>query len=145
MATNIIPSADILTNALDAQQLRMKVITTNLANANTTKDVNGPYQRKMVTFQTMMDKKMGKTDSLDSPFLKNLTVGKIVTDPTPGTKIYSPSHPHADKDGMVEMPNVKMTTEMADMISASVAYGGCLTTLNTIKQMSQQAIAIGRY
>lgn len=69
---------------------------------------------------------------------------KVVEDPTPGEMIYDPEHPDADEDGYVEMPNVNMTNEMVDMMSASRAYEANVQVVNAIKAMAAKALEIGR-
>ena len=58
--------------------------------------------------------------------------------------IFNPGHPHANEDGMVEMPNVDVSREMIDLISASRAYEANLSVVKTSRRMAQQALAIGR-
>ena len=68
----------------------------------------------------------------------------VFDDNTPGRMIYNPGHPHANEDGMVEMPNVDVSREMVDLISASRAYEANLSVVKTSRRMAQQAMAIGK-
>ncbi len=126
-------------SALTAQRLRMDVIAGNIANADTTR-VNGqrqPYQRQQVVFQPLQP--ANGTES------QGLQVASIIKDQAPAREVYDPSHPDADPNtGLVAYPNVDTTTEMTDMLSASRAYEANVTVLNSIKQMAQRSIELGR-
>jgi flagellar basal-body rod protein FlgC len=126
-------------SALTAQRLRMDVIAGNIANAETTR-VNGqqqPFQRQQVVFQPLQQ-------SLGSAS-EGLQVAAIVKDQTAGRQAYEPANPDADPaTGMVAYPNVDTTTEMTDMLSASRAYQANVTVLDSIKQMAQRSIDLGR-
>jgi flagellar basal-body rod protein FlgC len=126
-------------SALTAQRLRMDVIAGNIANADTTR-VNGqrqPFQRQQVVFQPL-------TQGLGSSG-EGLQVAAIVRDQTAGRQVYEPTNADADPaTGMVAYPNVDTTTEMTDMLSASRAYQANATVLDSIKQMAQRSIDLGR-
>jgi flagellar basal-body rod protein FlgC len=126
-------------SALTAQRLRMDVIAGNIANADTTR-VNGqrqPYQRQQVVFAPLLE-------GADSPSA-GLQVAAIVKDQSAGKQVYDPTNPDADPNtGMVAYPNVDTTTEMTDMLSASRAYEANVTVLDSIKQMAQRSIDLGR-
>lgn len=145
---------DANASALTAQRLRMDVISSNIANAETTRAgyVNGefvPYSRKMVVmeptspkFSDILSGEMnGGSANNSSPGVK---VSRIVEDRTPFKLVYNPSHPDADADGYVKMPNVDIAKEMIDMISASRAYEANVTALNATKGMFAKALEIGR-
>ncbi|MBV8713973.1 MAG: flagellar basal body rod protein FlgC [Chloroflexi bacterium] len=126
-------------SALTAQRLRMDVISGNIANADTTR-VNGqrqPYQRQQVVFAPMMQG-AGSAG-------QGLQVTQIVKDQSAGKQVYDPANPDADPNtGMVAYPNVDTTTEMTDMLSATRAYEANVTVLDSIKQMAQRSIDLGR-
>ena len=143
-------SFNISASALTAQRLRMDVISQNIANVNTTRTEEGtPYRRKTVVFQEKES---------DVPFSQVLSeesgerllagggvrVTGIVEDPTPFKEVYDPGHPDADENGIVQMPNVEVVTEMVNMISASRAYEANVTALNASKSMAVKALEIGR-
>lgn len=137
-------SIDIGVSALNAQKLRMDVISRNLANANATKTANGtPYRRQMVvmreigsnTFGDYMNAAMGRTRAG-----RGAEVSAVVDDMSPFVPMYNPSHPDADSRGYVLMPNVSTITEMVDMIAASRAYEANITTINTSKSMALKAL-----
>lgn len=148
---NIIPSSSITGDALTAERVRMDVIAQNIANAQTTRDANGAaYQRKIVSFEAVMKKAegddgTGATSGASSAHTaKTVRVSSITSDTSPGEKIFNPSHPDADKEGMVTMPNVKMAQEMVDLISSSRAYEANLTVARNGKAMADAALRIGR-
>jgi flagellar basal-body rod protein FlgC len=128
------------------------VIAQNIANAHTTRDMDGGvYKRKLVAFETLIDE--AKEPVAFNHTRKNLgydalhqgvRVSDVFDDKTPGRKIYNPDHPHADKDGMVEMPNVEVSREMVDMISSSRAYEANLNVAKTSRQMAMKAISLGQ-
>ncbi len=126
-------------SALTAQRLRMDVIAGNIANADTTR-LNGqrqPYQRQQVVFQPM--------NAASGSSGEGLQVAAIVKDQSAGRQVYDPANPDADPNtGLVAYPNVDTTTEMTDMLSASRAYEANVTVLNSIKQMAQRSIDLGR-
>jgi flagellar basal-body rod protein FlgC len=126
-------------SALTAQRLRMDVIAGNIANADTTR-VNGqrqPYQRQQVVF--------GPLNPSANSTGQGLQVTAIVKDQQAPRLVYDPANADADPNtGMVAYPNVDTTTEMTDMLSATRAYEANVTVLNSIKQMAQRSIDLGR-
>lgn len=134
-------------SALTAQRLRMDTISENIANANTTRTEDGtPYRRKTVIFE-----------AVDTPFSSYLSkasrerlsgggvrVSAIVQDTSPFKSVYDPGHPDADENGMVQMPNVDVITEMVNMISATRAYEANVTAINNTKAMASKALEIGK-
>ncbi|MFD0959475.1 flagellar basal body rod protein FlgC [Paenibacillus chungangensis] len=142
---------DISASALTAHRMRMDVISSNIANAETTRGsfVNGkfePYKRKMVvmepmqqSFSSMLASEMG-----DKGVARGVKVTKIQEDHTPSKLVYNPTHPDADGNGYVHMPNVDMAKEMVDMISAMRSYESNVTALNATKAMFVKALEIGR-
>lgn len=145
---------DISASALTANRMRMDVISSNVANAETTRGsfVNGeyvPYKRKMVvmdskesSFASVLNNTMnGKQES---KLLNGVNVTKIIEDSSPTKLVYNPAHPDANADGYVNMPNVDIATEMVDMIAAVRAYESNVTALNATKSMFMKALEIGK-
>lgn len=143
---------DVSASALTANRLRMDVVSSNIANAETTraKFVNGqyvPYKRKMVVLEPM---NRSFSDVLNGQLggstgsAKGVKATRIIEDSTPSKLVYNPSHPDADVNGYVQMPNVDVLKEMVDMISASRAYEANVTALNASKGMFTKALEIGR-
>jgi flagellar basal-body rod protein FlgC len=145
---SIFQSLSISGSALTASRLKLDVVSSNIANANTTRGefVNGewvPYRRKMVELQA------NQAASFDSLLkkelsLKGVRVDKIVEDKTPFQAIYDPSHPDANEQGYVMMPNVDVTKEMVDLMATSRAYEANVTAFNAGKSMLVKALEIGR-
>ena len=128
--------------ALDAERTRLDVISQNIANAHTTKDVDGkPYQRRVVVFETALQNAM----SGDGQNLPAIQVAKIGRDPRPPLMIRDPGNPDADKNGNVAIPNINIHEEMADMISASRTFEANLAVVKNARSMAMQTLAIGRH
>jgi flagellar basal-body rod protein FlgC len=119
---------NVSASGMSAERLRMDVIASNLANANTTRGADGqPYRRQEVILQE-------KSPSFGE-VLGGVMVAGIVDDPTPPRRVYDPGHPDADKNGYVTMPNVNPVTEMVDLITSSRGYEANVTAMNAAKQM----------
>ncbi|WP_338555916.1 flagellar basal body rod protein FlgC [Paenibacillus sp. KS-LC4] len=142
---------DASASALTAQRLRMDVISSNIANAETTRAgyENGqfvPYKRKMVVLEPL---KSSFSNTLNAKMGQNTTTGgvkavKIIDDTAPTKLVYNPTHPDADSNGYVNMPNVDVAKEMVDMISASRSYEANVTAINSSKAMFVKALEIGK-
>lgn len=143
---------DISASALTAQRFRMDVITSNIANAETSRAsmVDGqwvPYRRKMVvmeprgqqSFAELLNGEINKQHT--APGVK---ITQVVDDQSPFKRVYNPEHPDADAEGFVMMPNVDIVKEMVDMISATRSYEANVTALNASKSMFMKALEIGR-
>lgn len=127
------------TAALDAERIRLDTISKNIANARTTRSENGkPYQRQMVVFETALQQAM---DGQSAPMLR---VSRIAKDSRPFQQVYNPGHPDANADGMVQMPNVNIHEEMADLIAASRAFEANLAVARNARTMAMQTLAIGK-
>jgi flagellar basal-body rod protein FlgC len=138
----------ISSSALAAELVRMNVISSNLANANTTRteDGSGPYKRKDVVF-TARDSGVTFDNLMRQAFdpnLKEVKVDGIVEDRKPPKMVYNPGHPDADQNGMVAMPNISVMEEMVNMITSNRAFEANTTALNATKSMANTAINIGR-
>lgn len=136
-------SMDISASALTAERFRLDVIADNIANMNTTRTAEGgPYRRKTVSFEQIQKP---FSEYLDTSFRGNgVRVSAVHEDPSPFKLVYDPTHPDANEDGYVEMPNVDIVTEMIDMISASRAYEANVTALNAYKNIAMRALEIGK-
>jgi flagellar basal-body rod protein FlgC len=141
---SLIPSLPSTTAALDAERTRLEVIAQNIANSNTTRGLDGrPYQRQQVVFETALQHaraKGGKTVAVSQP-----QVSRIEKDSRPGTAVYQPGHPDADASGMVQLPNVNVYEEMADMIVASRTYEANVAVFKNGRTMAMQALSIGKH
>lgn len=135
---NAFSSMQISATGLAAERLRMDTITSNMANASTTRsaDGSGPYVRKIAVFQEALDAKKE---------MAGVKAVKIEKDNSPLRKVYDPTHPDADKTtGYVTMPNVNVLNEMADMMVATRSYEANVDTFNALKSMFSKALEIGK-
>jgi flagellar basal-body rod protein FlgC len=138
---NLISGIDITASALNAQRTRLDIVAQNIANAQTTRTPNGgPYQREVVSFETELVRRVAG----GGPSLQTVKIGAISPDRTPGQQVYNPQHPDAGPDGLVTMPNVNLSYEMVDLITASRAYEANLTVVKNAKQMAMKALDIGK-
>ncbi len=141
-------SINVSASGLTAERLRMDVISRNIANANVTRTAAGtPYRRQVPIFRALKPKtfKMTYDKAIGAAVAgEGVEVYKVVEDTTPFRQVYNPSHPDANEDGMVLMPNVDTVTEMINLIAASRAYEANVTTINAAKGMAMKALEIGR-
>lgn len=138
---NLISGIDVTAGALNAQKTRLDVVAQNIANAQTTRGPDGtPYQRQIVSFESELVRRTGGS----GPGLQTVRVGSITPDRSPGQQVYNPQHPDAGPDGLVTMPNVNMSYEMVDLITASRAYEANLAVVKNAKQMAMKALEIGK-
>jgi flagellar basal-body rod protein FlgC len=136
--------AYISASGMSAERLRMEVVANNIANAFSTRTPEGgPYRRLDVVFSAVMDQLQGRRHRA-SRALGGVEVVEVVQDPSPGPRIYNPTHPDADRDGFVQMPNVQIPMEMVNLITASRAYEANVKVLTTFRQMVEQAIQLAR-
>lgn len=156
---------DISGYGLTAQRFRVNVISSNIANANTTRtEEGGPYRRREVIFKafnfdkvlnsTMKNKYdyVGYEDPLEEgnegdvadPAVMSVVVDKVVRDDSAFKMRYDPSHPDADAKGYVAYPNINPVIEMADLIEATRAYQANVSAFQSIKAMAGSAIEIMR-
>ncbi len=150
-------SMSISASGLTANRLNMDIIANNIANANTSRTPEGgPYRREISVFTPMAMSQSSFSNLVNS--LANganqggellgstptgVQVSGIVQDMSPFKVVYDPSNPDAVK-GYVQMPNVDVSQEMVDMISASRAYEANVTSFDAAKQMNLDALAIGK-
>jgi len=135
----------ISSSGLVAERLRMDTIASNVANATTTRGENGkPYIRKIAVFQENLQQELDKTTGTYKASFKGVTAVGIENDPSPLRRVYDPSHPDADKDGYVMMPNVNILNEMADMIASTRAYEANVSSMTAEKSMFSKALEIGK-
>ncbi len=131
-------------SALTAQRLRMDVISSNIANAETTQTPEGgPYKVRKVVFTPIQMAGLGG-NPLSQASAAGVAVTAIQNDETEPRLVYEPDHPNARPDGFVAYPNVDVVSEMVDMLSATRAYEANVTAVNAAKSMAQRALDIGR-
>lgn len=131
---------EVATTGLTAQKVRMDIISSNLANVNSTKDKDGlPYRRKIPVFEAYLDNESDKYKNLP---LAKVRVKNVLADPSPFKLKYDPTNPLADENGFVKLPNIDPMREMVDMISAMRTYEANLTAFNTHKDMLLKSLEI---
>ena len=130
-------SMSIATSGLRAQAGRMRVISENIANADSTAQTAGgdPYRRKVPTFSSALDR------SLDA---RTVTLGRVRPDPSDFRVKHEPSHPVADANGNVKYPNVNSVVEMTDMREAQRSYEANLNIISATRRMIQRTLDILR-
>ena len=151
-------------SALNAQRLRMDIISNNVANAETTRtEEGGPYQRQDVVFSTRDDQdgsflpelvraahaRHGENQTVGlagaEQQLEGVRVAGVVTDTTTeGPRVYDPTHPDADAEGFVQYPNVNIVTEMTNLLSATRSYEAAMQVVEAAKRMALRALEIGQ-
>ena len=146
----------IVGSGLTAQQLRLDIVAENVTNSTTTRTENGggAYRRKMVVFESetgrddfraaMAKAAYGLAPNKGYTTIGGVKVTQIVEDPSPLKLVYDPTHPDANEDGYVEMPNVDMVKEMTDAMAAAQAYASNVTAFNTLKTVIAQGLEIGK-
>ncbi|BCM25456.1 MAG: flagellar basal body rod protein FlgC [Methylophilaceae bacterium] len=127
---------NIAGSAMSAQSQRLNTTASNLANADSTTSANGlPYKAKQVIFSAVPMKDQASS---------GVKVNKVIEDNSPPRVLYDPKNPKADAKGYVTMPNVNVTEEMVNMISASRAYQNNVETMNAAKTMLLKTLTIGQ-
>ena len=135
-------SLSIAASGLTAQRRRMDVIMSNIANADTTRGVDGtPYRRKViemeeVAFQPVLDETTGETGATE---YGGVRVAGVAEDTSDFISIYEPGHPDADEAGYVLKPNVSITTELVDMMDASAAFEANASVFEALKSALRKA------
>jgi len=138
--------ADALTasrSALAAERVRIETAVSKLAKAESTRGPDGqPYRRRDVVLAAepveSFDAALGRVNAV------GVRVAAVVEDQAPSRRRYEPSHPDADADGFVALPNVDQAEEMVDMLGAARAYQANLTAITLIRELVQRALEIGR-
>lgn len=156
---------DISGYGLSAQRFRMNVISSNIANANTTRtSEGGPYQRREVVFKAIdfqkelneklaqnnnmleyenpLDEELLQTDA--NPAIMSVAVDKVVRDDSDFKMKYDPSHPDANADGYVAYPNINPVIEMSDLIEATRAYQANVAAFQSAKSLATYSIDMMR-
>jgi flagellar basal-body rod protein FlgC len=161
---SFLSSFDISGYGLSAQRFRINTISSNIANANTTRtDEGGPYRRKEVVFKAIdFDKQLNEKLNTQNNFLKfsnpldetnsnnieakpaltTVIVDKVVRDDSKPILKYEPNNPDADKNGYVAYPNINPVVEMADLVEATRSYQANVAAFQSAKSMATSAISI---
>jgi len=134
---DLMKSIKISAAGMKAQGTRLRIISENIANADSLSPVEGgdPYRRRIVTFQNVLDRKLG---------LDLVKVKGVDLDRSQFKKTHDPGHPAADKDGYVRLPNVNPLIEMVDMREAQRSYEANLRIISVSKTMLTRTIDLLR-
>lgn len=148
-------SMNIVGSGLTAQQLRLDVVSENITNMGTTRtEAGGAYRRKMV----VLEAKAGRDDfrkamaNAENTAVSNrgystlggVRVTEIAEDPSDMKLVYDPTHPGANEQGYVEMPNVTLVKEISDAMAATQAFSANVTALNVLKAVASKGLEIGK-
>jgi len=161
--SSFLNSFDISGYGLSAQRVRVNVISSNIANAQTTRTAEGgPYRRKEVVFKAVdfneqfnqalqgMTKSAKYEDPLDegefgkkvNPAIMSVVVDKISRDDSKPKMKFEPNHPDADANGYVAYPNINPVVEMADLVEATRSYQANVAAFDSVKSMANSAISL---
>jgi flagellar basal-body rod protein FlgC len=142
---NILNGIDSTASALNAERIRMDVITQNIANINTTRGPDGkPYQRQQVVFESVLQAQQASDPSNPSG-PQNLEVARVESDHRPPRMVYNPGHPDANAQGMVAMPDINIHEEMVDMIASSRTYEANLAVIKNARSLAMEALSISKH
>jgi flagellar basal-body rod protein FlgC len=149
-------TVNIIGSGLTAQQLRLDIVSENITNSNTTRVENGEgaYRRKTVVFEAMSGKDnfraamaraaAGLAPNKGYETAGGVRVAEIGEDQSPMKLVYDPTHPDANEQGYIELPNVDMVKEIADAMAATQAYSANVTALNALKAVVSKGLEIGK-
>jgi len=161
--SNFLNSFDISGYGLSAQRVRVNTISSNIANAQTTRtEEGGPYRRKEVVFRAInfndaYNKALNETtqsdkyeDPLDegvlgkkvNPAIMSVIIDKISRDDSKPKMKFEPNHPDADADGYVAYPNINPVIEMADLVEATRSYQANVAAFQSSKDMATSALSL---
>ena len=145
---NIFTALDINATGLTAQRQRIEVISSNLANAGTTRTAEGgPYRRKDLVFESTPPESSFASAfnaQLESGVEQGVQVIGIYQDASPFIRKYEPAHPDADVEGYVTYPNVSPIEEMVNLLSATRSFEANTQAINAIKEIAAKSVEIGR-
>ncbi len=134
---DLVRSIKISAAGMQAQGTRLRVISENIANSDSlgSRPGDSPYRRRLVTFKNVLDRQLQAN---------RVKIDKFMADRGEFPKKYEPSHPAADADGYVELPNVKPLIEMMDMREAQRSYEANLSVIEVSKRMLLRTIDLLR-
>lgn len=133
----LLAASKISASGLFAQSARLRVVSENIANAQSTGDTPGaePYRRKTISFRNVLDRAAGA---------ELVEVQRIRRDESPFREVYEPEHPAADARGFVRMPNVSMLIELADMREATRTYEANLAVIRQTRELVSMTVELLR-
>ncbi|GAC1572339.1 MAG: flagellar basal body rod protein FlgC [Candidatus Elarobacter sp.] len=141
-------SIEVSATGLSAERLAMDTIANNIANVNTTRTAEGgPFKRQLVVFAQKNEPTPASANALDDAndparSRAGVDVVGIVKDQSADKLVYDPTHPDADAQGYVHMPNIEVVKEMVDMMAASRAYEANVTAIQEARQMGTATLGL---
>lgn len=145
---SFLSSMNISASGLTAQRARLDIISENIANSETTRtEKGGAYRRKLPVFESIEPRSSFRSilsGKMGSSNVGGVRMDEIVEDQRPFKLVYDPSHPDANEQGYVEMPNVDVFREIIDSMAATRAYDANVTAFQATKLMAAKALEIGR-
>ncbi len=139
---NILDTLRISASGLTAQRVRLQAISSNMANARSTRTEEGtPYRRQMPVFQAVEANSFGSELAQQ---LSRVEVVDVERSEAPFREVFDPGHPDADEDGYVQYPNVDILHEMVDLMNTSRTYEANSNVTETTYKMANQALELGR-
>ena len=149
-------SMNIVGSGMTAQQARLDVISENITNINPTRTESGGAYRRKITIMQSESGKNGFREAMSRAARKGhatsnrgfeqaggVKIVEIAEDQTEMPFIYDPTHPDANEEGYVEMPNITLVKEVTDAMAASQAFSANVTAFNALKQVVQRGLDIG--
>ncbi|MFO7800781.1 MAG: flagellar basal body rod protein FlgC [Desulfovermiculus sp.] len=143
---NFFQSMQISASALSAQTVRMNTLSSNLANVNTTRTPEGgPYQPKAAVFQSQssFDSFMQEAAVEGQEGVAGVGVERILSQEDAVKDVFDPSHPDANEDGYVSVPDINVVTQMTDIMTATRAYEANVNGMKAAQRMAMKALEIG--
>jgi flagellar basal-body rod protein FlgC len=138
---SVFKSLQINASGLSLERLKMDIISTNIANVNTTRAENGEaYRRKVVAFSENLEKEINRISGVTKKVSSGVKVDGIEEDESEFRIVYDPTHPDADENGYVQLPNVNIVDEMVSLINTQRAYEANVTCLNANKAILKKAL-----
>jgi len=148
MANDLFSSMHVGAAGMSAQRSRMDIVAENIANSESTRTKEGgAYRRRQVVFQaTPVEQKFSEVfkSSMAGGDRQSVRVVDVSLDPKPFREVHDPSHPDADENGIVKLPNVNMVEEMVDMNSAARSFEANVTTMEASKRMFMKSLELLR-
>jgi flagellar basal-body rod protein FlgC len=144
MAMDFLSALRISASGLAAERIRVNLASSNLANAESTRGADGkPYQRLDPVMQAVpFGDALSQAEGGGQPM--GVQVAQVAHDTTPGRRVYDPSHPDADPQGFVTLPNVNPIHEVVNLMTAQRSYDANSSAVETLKTMAQRALDIAR-
>ena len=145
---DFLSALNVSASALSTERVRVNLAASNLANAETTRGPDGkPYKRLDPVLEAVpFEDSLSGAGAAGQPTtgVSGVRVAQIAQDDGPGRRVYSPSHPDADQDGYVTLPNVNPVHEVVNLITAQRAYDANATAIDTLKTMASRALEISK-